>query len=676
MRRGNRVRAGLLCMWWPALSLFAQTALTQEKPTVPPLVKFSGLLAAGRGGAGRGVVGITFAIYAEQTGGAPLWMEIQNVETDDQGRYTATLGTSRNEGLPSNLFASGQARWLGVQGEGGIEQPRALLVSVPYALKAADAEALGGLPASAFALATQPVAEPGKTASNASSPFSPRSTAPGGTAGFVPLWADSSGDLGNSVLFQSNTGTSPKIGIGTTTPATVLDVKGAATVRGALSASSYQIGSNPFALGNFANSNAFLGFAGNTVVTGTNNTGSGAGALSGNTSGLGNTANGNSALFFNTGGSYNTANGSLALYHTNDSFNTANGFEALYLNSSQQNTATGAEALNHLSGEAYNVGFLNTADGFQALYNATGASNTASGAGALFANTTGVANAALGASALAANIAGGNNTAAGYLAGGITGTEQGSDTFVGYQALPGGSGQLTYATAIGANAVVSESNAIVLGGTGASAVSVGIGTATPYYDYALDVEATPGGLINGGVVSDALGGNIYLGMTNGVHKFRVDTNGVTYADGGFQSSGADFAESLAVRGQRTLYEPGDVLEIDETANRRVTLSHQPYATLVAGIYSTKPGLLATPQQTGDGTAPLSEVPLAVVGIVPCKVTTENGAIARGDLLVTSSRPGYAMKGTDRRKMLGAVVAKALEPLPGGTGVIHVLVKLQ
>jgi hypothetical protein len=70
------------------------------------------------------------------------------------------------------------------------------------------------------------------------------------------------------------------------------------------------------------------------------------------------------------------------------------------------------------------------------------------------------------------------------------------------------------------------------------------------------------------------------------------------------------------------------------------------------------------------------VPLAVVGIVPCKVTAENGAIARGDMLVTSSRAGYAMKGTDRSRMLGAVAGKALEPLNKGTGVIQVLVTLQ
>jgi hypothetical protein len=66
----------------------------------------------------------------------------------------------------------------------------------------------------------------------------------------------------------------------------------------------------------------------------------------------------------------------------------------------------------------------------------------------------------------------------------------------------------------------------------------------------------------------------------------------------------------------------------------------------------------------------------VVGIVPCKVSAENGPIEVGDLLVASATPGYAMKGTDRSKMLGAVVGKALEPLREGKGTVQVLVTLQ
>ena len=58
------------------------------------------------------------------------------------------------------------------------------------------------------------------------------------------------------------------------------------------------------------------------------------------------------------------------------------------------------------------------------------------------------------------------------------------------------------------------------------------------------------------------------------------------------------------------------------------------------------------------------------------MSTENGSIVAGDLLVASSTPGHAMKGTDRNQMLGAVVGKALEPLAEGKGVIQVLVTLQ
>jgi|HubBroStandDraft_2_1064218.scaffolds.fasta_scaffold14066_2 hypothetical protein len=55
-----------------------------------------------------------------------------------------------------------------------------------------------------------------------------------GTTDFIPLWTNSTGALGNSVLFQSGTGSTVKVGVNTTTPATTLDVGGTATVRGLL----------------------------------------------------------------------------------------------------------------------------------------------------------------------------------------------------------------------------------------------------------------------------------------------------------------------------------------------------------------------------------------------------------------------------------------------------------
>ena len=177
----------------------------------------------------------------------------------------------------------------------------------------------------------------------------------------------------------------------------------------------------------------------------------------------------------------------------------------------------------------------------------------------------------------------------------------------------------------------------------------------------------PGGTI--------LSGSVALASDNWMRTFRVDSTGQVFANGGYQTGGADFAESMAVTGERSRYEPGDVVVIEESGNRQVGLAHDAYSTLVAGIYSTKPGVLATPY-TMDDPRLLKEIPLAVVGIVPCKVTAENGAIKTGDLLVTSTAPGHAMKGTDRSRMLGAVVGKALEPLAAGRGVIQVLVTLQ
>jgi hypothetical protein len=66
----------------------------------------------------------------------------------------------------------------------------------------------------------------------------------------------------------------------------------------------------------------------------------------------------------------------------------------------------------------------------------------------------------------------------------------------------------------------------------------------------------------------------------------------------------------------------------------------------------------------------------MIGIVPCKVSDENGAIQRGDLLVTSGTPGHAMKGTERDRMTVAIVGKALESFASGTGTILIAVTLQ
>lgn len=177
-------------------------------------------------------------------------------------------------------------------------------------------------------------------------------------------------------------------------------------------------------------------------------------------------------------------------------------------------------------------------------------------------------------------------------------------------------------------------------------------------------------------------GNIGIGIANPQAKLEIN-GGLRFSgdpSGTVQTTawtgvlcGGDYAEAMNPVGGKKLYEPGDVLVLAADGKGAIAKSSEPYSSLVAGIYATKPGVIgrrATLIKDGD------EVPMAMIGVVPTKVTAENGPIKLGDLLVTSSLPGYAMKGTDRTKMLGAVIGKAMGSLESGTGVVEVLVTLQ
>jgi len=195
---------------------------------VPRLLKFSGVVKDDVGVPRTGVVGLSFSVYKNQEGGSALWMETQNVELDAQGNYTVLLGSTKSEGMPLDLFATGETRWLGVKVElnNEAEQARVLLVSVPYALKASDADTLGGKPASAYLLAPEATSSTGSTVTTAApatsraastSSSTAKNTAPPPTisASYIPMFTNSSGSLSNSAIFQSASG---NIGIGYTSP--------------------------------------------------------------------------------------------------------------------------------------------------------------------------------------------------------------------------------------------------------------------------------------------------------------------------------------------------------------------------------------------------------------------------------------------------------------------------
>jgi len=225
---------------------FAQSS-GETGSALPRLVRFGGTLRDLNGAALPGVAGITFALYSEQTGGAPLWLETQNVTADSNGHYTALLGSTKPAGLPAELFNSEQARWVGVQVEGQAEQPRVLLVSAPYALKAGDAETIGGLPPSAFMLAAPPAVGSAVAGGPASTVAGSRDlpatttaidvTTTGGTANYLPFFTGASTVL-DSVVYQSGTGSTAMIGINTSAPTATLDVQGNVATSGAITTGS------------------------------------------------------------------------------------------------------------------------------------------------------------------------------------------------------------------------------------------------------------------------------------------------------------------------------------------------------------------------------------------------------------------------------------------------------
>jgi len=219
-----------------------------------------------------------------------------------------------------------------------------------------------------------------------------------------------------------------------------------------------------------------------------------------------------------------------------------------------------------------------------------------------------------------------------------------------------------------------------------SAAALVLGTFdTSGQDFYISTKNSPSGYAavfkaNGSVGIGTTSPNAKLEVSGNIKLTSGSGGSMTFADGTTQTTawtgtvcGGDYAESVDVSGERKHYEPGDVLVIDPSSPGKFLKSAEPYSTMVTGVYSTKPGTVGRRQLTPKSE---DEVPMAMIGIVPVKVATENGPIRSGDLLVTSSKVGYAMKGTDRSQMLGAVIGKALGTLNQGTGVIEVVVTLQ
>lgn len=194
---------------------------------VPRLIPYAATATDPQGKLITAAAEITFALYKEQDGGPQLWTEVQHIQPDANGRYSIMLGVNSPNGIPQGIFNSTEARWLGISVNGGVELPRTMLLAVPYALKAGDAQTLGGLPASAFMRDSVRSGAIARSSTAASAPevdatvSAAARTSGAGTADYVPLWSGAT-TLGNSIMHQSGS----TIAIGST----VLEGDGASPV--------------------------------------------------------------------------------------------------------------------------------------------------------------------------------------------------------------------------------------------------------------------------------------------------------------------------------------------------------------------------------------------------------------------------------------------------------------
>lgn len=269
-------RIHILTLFTLGILAFPNYVFGQTQPanaaSVPRLIRYAGVTRDLNGTPLSGAVGVTFSLYAEQTGGAALWMETQNVQADAGGHYSILLGSTKPDGLPSELFASEQARWIGVQIEQQAEQSRALLVSAPYALKAGDAETLGGLPPSAFLRATlDETKTPGRTpaspgaaravvaAAGNSRQAQPSSavTTSGGTANTIPMFTTAT-NIQNSILTQTGTVRLNAAGIAAAGSAPIIWLKNNAAIQKGPTGNAIDIRFSPDKTGAVGTPNAFI----------------------------------------------------------------------------------------------------------------------------------------------------------------------------------------------------------------------------------------------------------------------------------------------------------------------------------------------------------------------------------------------------------------------------------
>jgi hypothetical protein len=158
----------------------------------------------------------------------------------------------------------------------------------------------------------------------------------------------------------------------------------------------------------------------------------------------------------------------------------------------------------------------------------------------------------------------------------------------------------------------------------------------------------------GGTPNANSGGNIGSATETWANVYATQFHGTATA-----AAYADLAENYLSDAD---YEPGTVLVFG--GDSEVTICDSKGDRRAAGVVTTNPAHLMNSALQGDFV-----IGLALQGRVPCKVL---GNVAKGDLLVTSAIPGYAIVDNDAK--VGTVLGKSLEnKVDDARGVIEIVI---